>query len=130
MHGTLTHREDPSIATFWGGKTMAKFIVTGNYTADAIKGMMAQPSDREAAVRPLVEAGGGKMISFLVTTGETDFSMVVETDDLEGILSALMVAGATGTVANLKTVQAVTSAEFMAAQQRAAKIASSFKPAG
>ena len=109
---------------------MGLFIVTGSYTADAIKGMLAQPSDREAAVRPLVEAGGGKMISFLVTTGETDFSMVIETDDLEGIMAALMVAGATSTVSNLKTVQAFTSAEFLAAQKRAGQIASSFKPAG
>lgn len=108
---------------------MAMFIVSGRYTADAIKGMMAQPSDREAAVRPLVEAGGGKMISFLVTTGDTDFSMVVETDDLEGLLAALMVAGATGTVSDLKTVQAFTSAEFLAAQKRAGQLASSFKPA-
>ena len=108
---------------------MAMFIVSGRYTADAIKGMMAQPSDREAAVRPLVEAGGGKMISFLVTTGDKDFSMVVETDDLEGLLAALMVAGATDTVSDLKTVQAFTSAEFLAAQKRAGQLASSFKPA-
>jgi len=39
---------------------MALYIVTGNYTAAAIKGMMANPSDREAAVRPLIEAAGGK----------------------------------------------------------------------
>ena len=108
---------------------MAKYIVSGRYTADAIKGMMAHPSDREAAVRPLVEAGGGKMISFLVTTGDTDFSMVVETDDLDGLLAALMVAGASGTVSDLKTVQAFTSAEFLSAQKRAGQIASSFKPA-
>ena len=109
---------------------MGLFIITGNYTADAIKGMMAAPSDREAAVRPLVEAGGGKMVSFLVTTGETDFSMVVETDDMEGIIASLMVAGATDTVSNLKTVQAFSSKEFLEAQQRAGQIASSFKPAG
>lgn len=109
---------------------MSMFIITGNYTATAVKGMLAEPSDREAAVRPMVEASGGRMISFLVTTGETDFSMVVETDDTEGLMAALIVAGSTGTVSNLKTVQAFTSAEFTAAQKRAGSIASSFKPAG
>ena len=108
---------------------MALFIVTGCYTADAIKGLLAAPSDREAAVRPLVEAAGGKMVSFLVTTGDTDFSMVVDTDDTEGLMSALIVAGATGTVSNLKTVQAFTSAQFLSAQKNAARIASAFKPA-
>ena len=109
---------------------MGLFIITGCYTAHAIKGMMQEPSDREAAVRPLVEAVGGKMISFLVTTGDTDFSMVVETDDGEGLMAALIVAGGTGTVSNIKTVQAFTSAQFLKAQQRAGKIAASFKPAG
>ena len=109
---------------------MSMYIITGCYAAGAVKGMIAEPSDRAEAVRPLVEASGGKMISFLVTTGETDFSMVVETDDQEGLIAALMAAAATGTVSNLKTVQAFTSAEFMAAQKRAGQIASSFKPAG
>jgi uncharacterized protein with GYD domain len=69
------------------------------------------------------------MVSFLVTTGDTDFSMVIETDDTEGLMSALMVAGATGTVSNLKTVQAFTSAQFLSAQKKAASIAANFKPA-
>lgn len=109
---------------------MAMYIITGCYTATAISGMVKQPSDREAAVRPLVEASGGKMISFLVTTGDTDFSMVVETDDMEGMMAALIAAGASGTVSNMKTVQAFTSAQFLAAQEKAAAIIGSFKPAG
>lgn len=109
---------------------MAMYIVTGNYTSDAIKGLLAAPSDREAAVRPLVEAAGGKMVSFLVTTGETDFSMVIETDDAVGLMSALIVAGATGTVSNLKTVQAFTSEQFLNAQKKAGQIAAKFRPAG
>jgi len=106
------------------------YIVTGCYTSDAIKGLLAAPSNREAAVRPLVEAAGGKMVSFLVTTGETDFSMVIETEDAEGLMSALIVAGATGTVSNLKTVQAFTSEQFLNAWKKAGRIMAKFKPAG
>lgn len=105
---------------------MAMYIITGNYTGDAVRGMLQDPSDREAAVRPLVEAAGGKLVSLLITTGETDLSMVVETDDAEGLMAALMVAGASGSVSNLKTVQAFTSAEFLAAQKRAQTIASNY----
>ena len=107
---------------------MGLYIITGCYTAHAIKGMLQEPSDREAAVRPLVDAAGGKMVSFLVTTGDTVFSMVVETDDLEGLMAALIVAGGTGTVSNMKTVQAFSSAQFLKAQQRAGQMAASFKP--
>ena len=109
---------------------MSMYIITGCYTANAVKGMIAEPSDRAEAVRPLVEASGGKMVSFLVTTGDTDFSMVVESDDQVVLMAALLAAAATGTVSNLKSVQAFSSADFMAAQKRAGQIAASFKPAG
>lgn len=109
---------------------MAMYIITGCYSTDAVKGMLQNPSDREAATRPLVEAAGGQMVSFLITTGETDFSMVVETDDLEGLMAALIAAGGSGMVSNMKTVQAFTSAQFMAAQKRAGDIASSYTPSG
>lgn len=109
---------------------MSMYIVTGCYTPKAIKALIAHPSDREAAGRELVEAAGGKMRSFLITTGETDFNMVVETDDIGGLMSGLMVAGASETVCNLKTVQAFTSVEFQTAQKRAGKLAEAYAPAG
>jgi hypothetical protein len=40
------------------GIEMSTFIISGSYSYDGIKGMMANPSDREAAVRPLVEVMG------------------------------------------------------------------------
>ncbi len=106
---------------------MSTYIVTGNYTASAMKGMLANSSDREAAVRPLVEGSGGKLNAYYATTGDTDFLMIVETDELQGMIAALMVAGASESVSNLKTVLAFSSAEFMAAQSRAGTLLSSFK---
>ena len=102
---------------------MARYIVTGSYTAAAMRGMLAKPSDREAAARALTEAGGGTLESFFLTTGDQDFSMLVQSDNLSDLLAALMVAGASGAVSGLKTVQAFTSAEFMAAQKRAGEMA-------
>ena len=94
---------------------------------------MASPSNRAESVRPLVEATGGKLLSYYVTSGETDFQMVIDTSDASdstGILSALMVAGASGTVSNLKTVQAYSAKEFMSAQQNAGALIAKFKAAG
>lgn len=102
---------------------MARYIVTGSYTAAAMKGLMAAPSDREAATSALVAAAGGKLHSFFLTTGDADFLMITETDNLGDMLAALIVAGASGAVTGLKTVQAFSSAEFMAAQKRAGEIA-------
>ena len=41
---------------------MPRFIVRGRYTASAMKGMMAKPSDRGAAARKIVEAAGGEAV--------------------------------------------------------------------
>lgn len=105
---------------------MARYIITGSYTAAAIKGMLAKPSDREAAARALVAAAGGKLDSFFLTTGDNDFSMLVQSDNLPDILAALMAVSASGAVSGMKTVQAFTSAEFQAAQKRAGEIAAKY----
>lgn len=105
---------------------MAQYIVTGNYTQAAMKGMIANPSDREKAVGAMIATAGGKLESFFVTTGDTDFIARVSTDDLTSMLAALMAVGASGAVTNLKTVQCFTSAEFMDAQRKAGAIAAKF----
>ena len=106
---------------------MAQYIITGNYTAAAMRGMIAKPSDREKATGALVKAAGGKMESFFLTTGDTDFIMRVTTDDLSKMLAAMIVAGGSGAASNLKTVQCFTSKEFMAAQKEAGAIAAAYK---
>ena len=105
---------------------MAQYIITGCYSPAAMKGMIANPSDREKATGALVAAAGGKMESFFLTTGHTDFIMRVSSDDLSKMLAALMVAGASGAVTKLKTVQCFTSAEFLAAQKAAGAIAAKY----
>lgn len=106
---------------------MARYIITGSYTGAAMKGMIAKPSDREKAAAALVAAGGGKLEDFYLTTGDTDFMIVAQADDLSGVIASLMVAGASGAVSGLKTVQAFTSKEFLAAQKTAGAIASKYK---
>jgi uncharacterized protein with GYD domain len=109
---------------------MALYIITGNYTSSGLRSLVANPSDREAAVKTLIEAAGGKLRAFLFTTGEADFHMTVESDDIQSMLASLMVAGASGSATNFKTVQAFTSAEFLAAQKRAGTISTHYKAPG
>ena len=107
---------------------MARYIITGSYTAAAMKGMIARPSDRGAATAALITAAGGKMESYLLTTGDHDFTMTVQTDNLTALIASLMVAGASGAVSGLKTVQAFTSDEFLAAQKAAGALAAKYSP--
>jgi uncharacterized protein with GYD domain len=95
-----------------------------------MKGMMAHPSDRAAASAKIAEAGGGKLEHYFVTTGPTDFMMIVTTDshDIDGMMAALMVAGGSGAISNMQTVRALTSDEFTAVQKRAGQIAAAYAP--
>lgn len=106
---------------------MPLFIVAGCYSAAAAKGMIDNPSNREEAARAIMEAAGGKQHAFYITTGETDWMSIVEFADGADLIPALLVVGASGAVSNVKTVRAYTGAEFKAAQQKASKIASSYK---
>lgn len=109
---------------------MPRFIVTGCYTSSAMKAMVESPSDREAASRALVEAAGGTQESFFLTTGESDFAIQVNIDDVSALLAGLIAAGASGAVSNLKTVRAFTSGEFTEMQKKAGSIASAYKAPG
>ena len=106
---------------------MARYIITGSYTTAAMKGMVEHPSDRAAATGALVSAAGGKLESYYLTTGDSDFLMVVQSDDMGRMLAALIAAGASGAVSGLKTVQAFSSEEFLAAQKAAGAIVSKYK---
>ena len=105
---------------------MAQYIVTGCYTSSAMKGMLANPSDREKATAAVIAAAGGKMESYFLTTGEFDFIIRVTTTDMVKMLAALIAVGATGAVSNLKTVQCFTSSEFLEAQKAAGAIAAKY----
>lgn len=106
---------------------MARYILTGSYTPAAMAGMIAHPSDRAAVIGGLIAAAGGRMEAFYLTTGETDFLIIVEADDMTKMLASNIATGASGAVSGLKTVQAFTSAEFLAAQKAAAAMAKAYK---
>lgn len=109
---------------------MPRFIVTGKYTAAAMKGMIDKPSDREAAARAVVEAAGGKLESFYLVTGENDFTFKATIDRAEDLIAGLIATGASGAVSDLKTVRAFTADEFTAMQKKAAEIAKTYKAPG
>ena len=113
-----------------GGISMPRFIVTGNYTASAMKGMIEKPSDREAAARAVIEAAGGTLETFYLTTGDNDFSIKVTIDDAADLIAGLMATGASGAVSNLRTIRAFTSDEFTAMQKRAGEIAKAYTAPG
>ena len=109
---------------------MTIFITQGNYSESAMKGMVDKPEDRKAAVAGLLESVGAKLVDYYVTTGEYDFLVISEGDNLTDMVAGMMIAGSTGGVTNLKTIQALTTQDAKSAMEKAKNARASFKPAG
>ena len=91
---------------------MFRLVTRGRFTHDYVKRLLDAPEDREPAVRKVIEAAGGKVISFYVTTGDTDFLLISETKEAEAVIAALMASSAAGMISHVATVRAWTGAEF------------------
>jgi uncharacterized protein with GYD domain len=109
---------------------MTIFITQGNFTRDAMAGMVARPEDRQAVLAKLAKAAGGKLLSYYFTFGEYDFLTIYEAPDPQAMASMLLVGGASGSVTNLKTTVAMTSADMKQCFTTAGGLAKSFRPAG
>lgn len=109
---------------------MTIYVITGRYTSRAMRGMLARPEDREAEVRGLFERTGGRMLGYYIMFGDCDWMVIAENSSEIGIMSALAIAGASGSVSDVKTTVATTSAQAKQAYERAQKSAGSFSAAG
>lgn len=109
---------------------MATFILTGRFTLDAVRGLMSKPEDRTGSVGAIVDAAGGKLLHYYITTGDSDFMLVAEADAAEDFLAGVMVAGASGAVTGLKTVRAWSSGDFVKVAEKAGAIAGSYRAPG
>jgi uncharacterized protein with GYD domain len=109
---------------------MSIYVLRGRYSAEALKGMMASPEDREAAIAKVVEKAGGKLIGYYVTFGDDDWLVIIDVPGNETALTIALVAAAGGSVADTKTTVAMTTKQAMAAFKAAGELAQSFKSAG
>jgi uncharacterized protein with GYD domain len=109
---------------------MTIYITTGRYTNGAMSGMLAHPEDREAQVRGLMERAGGKLIGYYILFGDADWMIISENSSEIAVMSALVIGAASGAVADVKTIVAVTSAQAKQAFERAQKSVKQFRPAG
>jgi uncharacterized protein with GYD domain len=107
---------------------MPIFVIQGRYTREYLRGALARPEDRHAAVARLCQEAGGRLLHFYFTLGQHDFLVVTEMPDaISASLLALAAAGGGGAESTV-TTQAFTTAEAKEMFERAGKIA--YKPMG
>lgn len=109
---------------------MSIYITHGNYTERGIKGLVDNPQDREGAVISLMESVGARLLKYYITTGEYDFMIITEGKNMSDLIAGLMIAGSTGGVTNLKTVEAMTTQEAKLSMEKAHAARANFHPAG
>ena len=108
---------------------MPRYMLTGTYSSAAAKAMVDTPSDREEAGRKIVEAAGGQLESYYVSTGPTDFVLICSAPSTEALLAGVMVAAGSGTMGRLETQQLFTGAEFSDIQKKAGDLRSAYMSA-
>lgn len=108
---------------------MAFYLFQGSYTPAALKAMVENPQDREAAARPLIEAVGGKLHHMFFCLGKYDIVALIEAPDDAAMSAGALVVGASGALSSGKTTKLMTSAEGMTAMATAKNAVSSYTPA-
>ena len=107
---------------------MPTFVTQGRLTREYVKGGLARPEDRHAAIAKLCEDAGGRMITLLFTLGQYDFLLISDMPDAIAAARIGLVATGGGGIEGSVTTQAFTTAEAKELFTSAGKIA--YKPMG
>ena len=96
------------------------------YAPHAVKGLIGG-SDREAAVRALLDTIGGKLESLMFTRGEYDIAVIADVPDRSAGVGLTMAVQASGAFSKLTVLEELDMGPVLAAAQKAAKV---YEPAG
>ncbi|NEY90279.1 GYD domain-containing protein [Tabrizicola oligotrophica] len=107
---------------------MSFYLYQMSYTPEAVKALVASPSDREAAARKLIEGLGGKLHHLFFAFGKHDVICLIEGPDDVMMAAGALAVGATGTASSSSTVKLMTAAEAMRAMQTAGKALGTYRP--
>jgi uncharacterized protein with GYD domain len=103
------------------------WVSYGKVSEEGIKGMLANPSNRAEAVGSLLEAYGGKLVSYhLVLNGDIDFFIVSDIPDdkiADVALVNSMLVRASGAIASIATVPAMRAEDAVPQMEKAKQMA-------
>ncbi len=106
---------------------MSYYLYQLSYSKEAIKALVANPSDREAAARKLIEALGGKLHHLFFAFGQYDVICLIEGPDDKFAMAGAAAVASAGTVSASSTVKLMTAADAMAAMAMAGKAMGAYK---
>jgi uncharacterized protein with GYD domain len=107
---------------------MAYYLYELSYTSEAMKSLVASPSDRAEAAKRLIEGLGGKLHHLFFCFGDYDVVCLIEGPDDTMMEAGALAFASAGTVTRSKTTKLLTSAQAMDAMKMAGKATGSYVP--
>ena len=105
---------------------MAKFLFTGSYTAEGVRGVLAEGGTRRRdAAEQIVTSLGGSVEAYYFGFGGDDFYLIADLPDHAAAAAGAMTASASGALA-VRTTVLLTPEEL----DQAAKLTPSFRAPG
>ncbi len=106
------------------------FCLTGQYTPQALNGMLESPStNRSEAAKKVIEAAGGKMICFFSMPADGPGVLVifdVPEPNAAAAISGIVVAS--NTLHNVQLKRLLTQDEVVRVRQKAIQLRSAYSP--
>ena len=109
---------------------MPRYLHTFCYSKEAVKGLVSKPENRIEAVRPLIEAAGGKLIDAYYTLGDSDGIIITEFPADVDALTVSMAVGSTGAIADISTTTLIQIDDAVKAAEKAGMLAGAYRAPG
>lgn len=106
---------------------MPKYLVQVSYNSEGWAALVKNPQDRSEAVRPAIEALGGKIETFYFAFGDYDVVCIVDMPNNVNVAAFSIAVSAGGTVDAFRTTPLLTTQEAMEAMRVAG--GSKYRPA-
>ena len=109
---------------------MPRYLHKFTYSKEAIKGLVSKSEIRMEAIRPLIEAAGGKLIDAYYNLGDSDGIMITEFPADIDALTVSMAAGSSGAIADLNTTALIQIDDAVKAAERAGTLTGLYRAPG
>jgi uncharacterized protein with GYD domain len=101
------------------GASMAKYMITANYSSDGMKGVLADGgTSRKAAVEALAAGIGGTVEAVYFSFGQQDVIIICDLPDEVSVASIAMTVASTGAVESVGSMPLLTAEEVDAAAKK------------
>ena len=107
---------------------MARYLVQGSYTSEAVSDLLKNPQDRGTMLRELIQRLGGKVHSFDFCFGDYHFVSIGEFPDNETMEALNLAIYGSGAFKDIKVTVLIPMEEAVGSMIRAA--ASEYRPPG